>query len=155
MAQTQCLPQKLLRYLCRGCGIHWPQLCLASFKWDPNFLLICQTTKVFLLTTKFIEIMLRSFKINIIVQTRITELDTLVCSKGRNYMYHQNYQIYIHVSREIALLHVLFSCCFKFFKALLKELFLKKNMTTLHWHEATDRYCSHCHPTKRYEILLK
>lgn len=155
MAQTECLPQKLLRYLCRGCGIHWPQLCLASFKWDPNFLLICQTTKVFLLTTKFIEIMLRSFKINIIVQTRITELDTLVCSKGRNYMYHQNYQIYIHVSREIALLHVLFSCCLKFFKALLKELFLKKNMTTLHWHEATDRYCSHCHPTKRYEILLK
>lgn len=155
MAQTECLPQKLLRYLCRGCGIHWPQLCLASFKWDPNFLLICQTTKVFLLTTKFIEIMLRSFKINIIVQTRITELDTLVCSKGRNYMYHQNYQIYIHVSREIALLHVLFSCCFKIFKALLKELFLKKNMTTLHWHEATDRYCSHCHPTKRYEILLK
>lgn len=104
-----------LRYLCRGCGIHWPQLCLASFKWDPNFLLICQTTKVFLLTTKFIEIMLRSFKINIIVQTRITELDTLVCSKGRNYMYHQNDQIYIHVSREIALLHVLFSCCFKIF----------------------------------------
>lgn len=141
MAQTECLPQKLLRYLCRGCGIHWPQLCLASFKWDPNFLLICQTTKVFLLTTKFIEIMLRSFKINIIVQTRITELDMLVCSKGRNYMYHQNYQIYIHV--------------LKFFKALLKELFLKKNMTTLHWHEATDRYCSHCHPTKRYEILLK
>lgn len=104
-----------LRYLCRGCGIHWPQLCLASFKWDPNFLLICQTTKVFLSTTKFIEIMLRSFKINIIVQTRITELDTLVCSKGRNYMYHLNYQIYIHVSREIALLHVLFSCCFKIF----------------------------------------
>lgn len=104
-----------LRYLCRGCGIHWPQLCLASFKWGPNFLLICQTTKVFLLTTKFIEIMLRSFKINIIVQTRITELDMLVCSKGRNYMYHQNYQIYIHVSREIALPHVLFSCCFKIF----------------------------------------
>lgn len=25
----------------------------------------------------------------------------------------------------------------KFFKALLKELFLKKNMTTLHWHEVT------------------
>lgn len=154
MAQTECLPQKLLRYLCRGCGIHWPQLCLASFKWDPNFLLICQTTKVFLLTTKFIEIMLRSFKINIIVQTRITELDTLVCSKGRNYMYHQNYQIYMyHVKLHYYMSFLV--AVLKFFKALLKELFLKKNMTTLHWHEATDRYCSNCHPTKRYEILLK
>lgn len=149
MAQTECLPQKLLRYLCRGCGIHWPQLCLASFKWDPNFLLICQTTKVFLLTTKFIEIMLRSFKINIIVQTRITELDTLVVQRDvttcTTNMYHV--KLHYYMSFLVAVL--------KFFKALLKELFQKKNMTTLHWHEATDRYCSHCHPTKRYEILLK
>lgn len=33
----------------------------------------------------------------------------------------------------------------KFFKVLLKELFLKKNMIIFYWYEVIDRYCSNCY----------